>query len=131
LDCETAYQLGLDQDVYDVNIGTIYNWKGDYKNAIKHLNKCIKENPNNAPAFFNRAYTYWKSGDTNKAVSDLDEAITIWPEFTNAYVRRQLIYSELAKIEKDPEKAKEYKNRANEDKQMVLELDPDKEFLKQ
>jgi len=59
--------------------------KGDYDNAIAHYGDVIRQDPENAPAYYNRSLAYLAAGDFEKAIADLSDVIRINPRDVAAY----------------------------------------------
>ncbi len=56
--------------------------------AIQKLNARLRQNPNDASAFYNRGQIYAKNGDFSRAVSDFDQAIRLDPNDAAAFNNR-------------------------------------------
>jgi len=65
---------------------------GDYDKAIADFTQAIQSNPQNAQAYFQRAFVYMETGEDDQALADLSQAIQINPQFANAYFRRAFVY---------------------------------------
>jgi tetratricopeptide (TPR) repeat protein len=74
--------------------------KGDYKEAIRLFSVAIKENPNSAESYYERAKAYCGMGDHEKAIEDCGEAIGIKPDFADAYYSRGGAYIVIGKNDK-------------------------------
>ena len=73
--------------------------------AIKHYNKAIDLNPQNAGAYYNRGNAYFDLQEYQKALNDYDKAITLNPQYAKAYGNRGSAYSDLKKY---PEAINDY-----------------------
>lgn len=51
-----------------------YAWNGDHIGAIADYDRAIKLNPNYSYAFNNRGWSYYKSGNTDRGIRDIDRA---------------------------------------------------------
>lgn len=67
--------------------------KGDCQSAITSYSKALALNPQYPEAYNNRAYTYMRMQEYNKALPDLDKAIEIRPNYVNALLNRGDIYN--------------------------------------
>jgi len=115
---------------------------------IKKLDELIKENPNNADAFYNRGVVYASKGDFNLAIIDYTRALQINPNHGDAFYNRGLSYvkkERYEEAEKDfdsairlaPDSADAYCNRGNvryqlgkfdaaiEDYTSAIQIDPE------
>lgn len=73
--CETCYY----------NLGAIYlEIKKDNKTALENFTNAIALNPNSAPAYFARGYTYAKLKDKESAKADYNMCLKIQPNFDAA-----------------------------------------------
>jgi tetratricopeptide (TPR) repeat protein len=78
-------------DLYKLAVG--YFEDKNYGQAIAEFTKIIKLNSNlSFLAYNNRGYAYFKNGDLNKAIVDLNQAIKMKPDFEFAYTNRGEIY---------------------------------------
>ncbi len=66
---------------------------GNCKQAITDYTVAIRQNPNFAEAYNNRAYTYMRMRDYANALPDLDRAISLRPTYVNALMNRGDIYN--------------------------------------
>lgn len=66
---------------------------GNCQNAIDKYNQAIIMNPQYAEAYNNRAYTYMRLKNYPAALSDLDNAINIRPDYVHALMNRGDIYN--------------------------------------
>ena len=55
-------------------------------------NQGIEGNPQDAQAYFKRAYVYMTTGEDDKALADLTQAIQINPKYAQAYFRRAFVF---------------------------------------
>jgi len=78
-----------------------------FEKALLNYNKAIKSNPQNEELYCERGTVLLNLGRADEAVSDFNEALRINPEYPEAYLR----LGELFK-EREPEKAKEFFNKA-------------------
>ena len=140
-----------------VEEGTRLAYQGQYDEAIKLYTEAIELNPNNIAAYYARAGTYHalsirNENDAKKfrtlAINDLNKAIEIKPDYSDAYGYRGMIYyfaKDYTKaindfnraIEIDPTNAQNYiyrslyytqvlkdNNRALADLNKAIELEP-------
>ncbi len=72
--------------LYD-NCGNTYLSLNNFETALAYFNKAQKLNPLDAYPYYNRACTYARMGDPEKALRDLQKAIALNPDFKD-YARR-------------------------------------------
>ncbi len=75
---------------------------------IVYYTDAIKQEPNNAEAYYNRGNAYAKKGNYNMAIADYSVAIWIEPNYADAYLSRSKAYRkkhENAKAAEDNETA--------------------------
>lgn len=64
------------------------NYFHDYKGAIEDCTLAIRRKANNAMAYNNRGYAYYRLGYIDKGIKDLDKALDLQPELLQAQVNR-------------------------------------------
>jgi len=83
----------------------------DYAKAITLFSEVIKLMPNDWESYNNRGYNYYHQlGQKEKAIADLDKAISLNPKNAEGYSIRAVVYIAFGKIEEakaDIEKAVE------------------------
>jgi len=94
--------------------------KGNYKEAMRHYDNGLKENPDDPCLFNNRGLAYYSLEQYGKAVSDYDKAIELKPDFVDAYYNRGLAY-----FKKGSSYNFEPRKKAIKDFTKVIELQPD------
>ena len=119
-------------DLYKIynNRGVAYNDKGEFDDAIKDFYQAIKLNPNDAYAYNNRGSAYYNKEEFGKAIEDYTTAIKLNHNYAEAYINRASCYIKLAEKETDKAKAKEYYQKALDDCDTGLSLNPDEETRK-
>lgn len=85
----------------------------EYAKEIATLDRAIKDEPENATAFFNRGWLYLKQGDLAAALDDLTQAISLKDGDADAYYNRGMVYIRMREYE-----------RAIEDFNRAIELNP-------
>lgn len=88
--------------------------KGNCREAVEAYTKSIELNPSYAQSYNNRAYTYMRLREFDKALADLNMALTINPNYVNALRNRADVYSKIPdyqKAEADYERAIELGNK--------------------
>lgn len=89
--------------------------QGNCTQAITDYTQAIKLNPQDAQVYNNRGYTYMLLHQYDKALADLDKAITIRPDYANALMNRGDLYNYYYAINHD---------RAIADYDRVMASDP-------
>lgn len=79
--------------------GEIFNRTGTYEYSAKAFEQAIKIFPN-AHSYNNQCVAYANQGETRKAVSSCDGAISVNPLFTPAYLNRYSLYISMGNSEK-------------------------------
>ena len=72
---------------------------GDYKGALEDFDKLIKEEPNNAYAYYSRARTNGPLGKLQEAIDDANKAIELDPSLADAYDIRGVAKAKMLKYE--------------------------------
>ena len=80
-------------------LGVVHHGKGLFTKAVEHYNRAIKEKPQFAEAYFNRAVAEVDLEKLQEAIEDYNQAIESRPEFVEAYVNRGNIKTRLGKLE--------------------------------
>lgn len=78
-----------------VNMGAIYNRKGEFKQAIDVLRRGLRKVKNSAEAYYNLGISYRGQGQTTMAVSAYREAIRLNPEMADAHQNLANLYIEV------------------------------------
>ena len=113
-DCDRAIAdydkaIQLNSEEVDAYLGKeqVYKEKGDDARAfatkiellqlmsnleLVPLDAAIKASPQDAEAYYNRAFFHHKNGNYNLAISDYSEAIRLDPKYAEAYHRRGTVY---------------------------------------
>lgn len=102
----------------------------DLNKKIELNTKAIELAPRWAEAYINRGSAYAILGNFDEAIKDYTRAIKLNPNIAYAYDNRALCYIKLAEKETDNGKAKEYYQKALNDCNTGLSLNPDEEFRK-
>ena len=97
----------------------------DYATAIDAFTEAIRQDPDNAEAYFYRGKTYYKEGDKDQAIKDFTQVITLKPNKAGgAYGYRGKAYLDkddydraiadfTQSIKQDPDNAEAYYNRGD------------------
>jgi tetratricopeptide (TPR) repeat protein len=86
---DRAIQLAPNDPVnYNSRGYYVHAYRGDFKGAITDYDKAIKLNPNYSYAFNNRGWSWYKAGNTAKALKDIGRAKR--KKSMNPYVYRNL-----------------------------------------
>ena len=73
-------------------MATLSQKEGKYREAIEHINEMMLNSPENATLYIARADVEREMDHTDLALIDLDHAIEIDPDNSNAYLLRGDIY---------------------------------------
>jgi len=68
----------------------------DRRQAIEHLNECLKKNPKNDRCYYARARIHRDSGESKKAIQDFEKAIQINPKIAYLYHGRSILHKRNA-----------------------------------
>lgn len=90
--------------------------RGSYDAAVSAYTRALALDPNLPEAYNNRAYTYMTQQNYALALPDLDRAIALRPDYTNALMNRGDIHNYYYQIDYD---------RAVADYDTILANDPD------
>lgn len=85
---EVARQAALQQQIVQT----------EQKNNIASLTEVIKNNPNDANALNLRGAAFGQAGDYERAIADFNAALSINPDFPQAYANRALIHVRLKQL---------------------------------
>lgn len=72
--------------------------QAEQKNNIASLTEVIKNNPNDANALNLRGAAFGQAGDYQRAIDDFNAALSINPEFPQAYANRALIHVRIKQM---------------------------------
>lgn len=79
---------GRTREQIEKDNGNDYYRKGDFGEAIKCYTRCVGMNPRNYVAYSNRAMTYIKQKQWDKAEEDCCSALAVNPDHVKSYLRR-------------------------------------------
>ena len=96
--------------------GDYESWVGNYDKAIAAYTRAIELDPKLAQAYNNRAYAYMSQQQYALALSDLNRALVLRPDYVNALMNRGDIYNYYYAIDYE---------RAVRDYDRVLAIDPE------
>ncbi len=74
------------------NIGLCFQGLGNHNAAISEFSKLLLIKPNDKEIRYTRAYSLFHQGSPDKAIQDLNVAISVDPEYALAYQSRGVIY---------------------------------------
>lgn len=83
-----------------LDLGRIQLSRGNYDEAIKHINDALALNPKFSLAYIGRAIAYESKGDLDRAVADYNEAIRFNPTDAGGYAMRALAFNAKGEIDK-------------------------------
>lgn len=95
--------------------------KSYLKEAYNAIDRARKLAPTDAKILYNEALIAGQLGNKSIAVDMLEQTIGLKPNYTDAYYALALFYEQLAKEEKDPQKALQYNTRAKQRLQILLQ----------
>jgi tetratricopeptide (TPR) repeat protein len=82
-----------------INLGTLYNRKGDFQRAVDTLRRALQRDRKNAHGYFNLGLAYRKLKQTAMSVSAYKEAIKINPEFAEAYMNLANVLVDMGSLQ--------------------------------
>lgn len=82
-----------------INLGTMYNRKGDFQKAVDTLRRALQRDRKNAHGYFNLGLAYRKLKQTAMSVSAYKEAIKISPEFAEAYMNLANVMMDMGSLQ--------------------------------
>jgi len=88
--CERALTCGLKKEKYHETLAYIFLAQDEFATCDLEIQKCLKENPNNAIAHGIQGWILFKQGDNRGAIDGLSEAISM--ERTNRWISERLRY---------------------------------------
>jgi tetratricopeptide (TPR) repeat protein len=77
--------------------GEAFSHFGMFKRAVAIYSQVLKMNPNHLPAMLNAAAAYYKSGETNRAISLLEKILISYPTHKDIEAHRLLLGQAYAK----------------------------------
>ena len=105
------------------NRGVFYTSIWLYEYALDDLNKAIQLNSEDIISWLRRGNVFFSLGRHHEAVLDFTEVIKIEPTNSDAFYNRSTAYKYLATLASDPEQARLYWQRAQEDEAIADWLD--------
>ena len=89
------------------NLGVFQAKQGNYEKSIYFFSKAIEKNPNDAEAYYSRAYSQQKIGGKERnVISDYSKSLELHPNDYEAYMNRGVAY---VKIRQYTEAISDYK----------------------
>ncbi len=92
-------QLQPMQARHYINLGTMYNRKGDYGKAVDTLRRALQRDRKNANSYFNLGLAYRKLKQTAMSVNAYKEAIKLSPEFAEAYLNLANVLIDMGSLQ--------------------------------
>ncbi|MBC8342908.1 MAG: tetratricopeptide repeat protein [Bacteroidetes bacterium] len=86
-------ELNPNDDYAFLELGKIYLYRAEPEIAITYLNEALKISKYNPETYSNKALYYLQMKDTNKAISFLETAVNVDPDYLNAYIDLGYLYS--------------------------------------
>lgn len=97
-----AIELDTNDATAPRNLGRVYTNLGKYQDALIWLNKSSILDPKNAEVFGLLCYTYGRTSDAERAISNCDKALELNPKYENAIRWRNDIRAALEKRPANP-----------------------------
>lgn len=88
--------------------------------AIKSIERASELAPTDAKILYNKALLYDQKGERQKAINILEETVKLKPDYRDAYYAIALFYAQMAEEETNPAKTTEYKNKARENAEYII-----------
>lgn len=92
-------QLQPMQARHYINLGTMYNRKGEFQKAVDTLRRALQRDRKNAHAYFNLGLAYRKLKQTAMSVNAYKEAIKFSPEFAEAYLNLANVLMDMGSLQ--------------------------------
>lgn len=97
---EKAKDCGVNQEVKLYKyIGLTCYYLGDYNKGEEYYNQTILLDKNNEELLLDRSIVFFAMKEHDKAISDLDKAIEINPNYVLGYYNRGVIYKRIGEME--------------------------------
>ena len=77
-----------------------FDANGDFEKAVVQYSSIIERNPNDAIAYENRCWAYYRLNKLEHAISDCTSALEINPDFSDALAKRCFTYQKMDENEK-------------------------------
>ncbi|TKJ44412.1 hypothetical protein CEE36_01330 [candidate division TA06 bacterium B3_TA06] len=108
----------------EILLGELELGKKNYEEALKHFEKAIEKEPENAYAWFQKGYCLGELGRYEEELKAYEEAIRLRPDYAKAYGNKGVALSNLGRYDEalkvydevirlKPDDAKAYGNRAS------------------
>ena len=93
------------------NLGVFHAKNGNYEKSVYYFSKVIEENPNDAEAYYQRAYSQQMIGGKERnVILDYSKSLELHPNDYEAYMNRGVAYM---KIRRYTEAISDYKSSIN------------------
>jgi len=99
--------------------GNEFYGKGQFKQALEHYTKAIKLDPTDPAFYSNRAVTYLKLDQNEKAIQDAEQCIKLKPNWSKGYYRKGVALFNLNKYQ-----------AAKKEYETALSYEPDNQEIK-
>lgn len=94
-----ALEMNWDNKAAHVMLGSLLGERGDYDEAISHLQEAIRVDPRLIEAHNNLAYVYMWKGDREKALAGFARAVELNPRMIEAYIGMGVLNLEIGDYE--------------------------------
>lgn len=98
---------------------------GDFKNAVQHLSKAVKNEDSDPDVVYLLGYSQYQTQDYKNAITSFEKAIALDKSNTNAYYYKGMIYNNMANMDADKLSASEREsllNKAIEDYSSAIKV---------
>lgn len=97
--CDRAIKLSGDTESnYNLMLSELFFYKYDFDTAFTYINKAIIQCPHNEYNYYWRALILKRFEKYEAALSDLDKAISLFPEFSEAYRERASVRMRINEV---------------------------------
>lgn len=92
---ETILELAPKRKLIYNQLGYLYAWRGDFKNALRYLNKYEKLAPNEPNPYDSKGEILLMAGRFNDAIQQFKTSLSKRPNYSNSLAQLSEVYAEL------------------------------------